>query len=52
MASAHVTSLKTRHAHLDARIHTEEQRPTPDAALLARLKKEKLRLKDELALAH
>lgn len=52
MASAHVNSLKTRHAHLDARIHSEELRPAPDAVLLARLKKEKLRLKDELAVAN
>lgn len=52
MASAHVTSLKTRHAQLDAQIHHEELRPAPDTALLARLKKEKLRLKDELAHAH
>lgn len=52
MASAHVTTLKTRHAQLDAQIHTEKLRPSPDMALLARLKKEKLRLKDELSLAH
>jgi uncharacterized protein YdcH (DUF465 family) len=52
MASAHFTSLKTRHAQLDAQIHTEERRPAPDSALLARLKKEKLRLKDELETAH
>jgi uncharacterized protein len=52
MASAHFTSLKSRHASLDARIHAEERRPSPDAPLLARLKKEKLRLKDKLALPH
>lgn len=52
MATAHVTTLKSRHAQLDARIHAEERRPAPDTALLARLKKEKLRLKDELEVVH
>lgn len=52
MASAHFTSLKSRHANLDARIHAEERRPAPDTALLARLKKEKLRVKDELEQTH
>jgi uncharacterized protein len=52
MASAHFTSLKSRHADLDARIHAEERRPAPDASLLARLKKQKLRLKDELETSH
>jgi uncharacterized protein len=52
MASAHHTSLKSRHADLDARIHEEERRPLPDAPLLVRLKKEKLRLKDALDLPH
>lgn len=52
MASAHFTSLKSRHAQLEAQIHVEERRPAPDTALLARLKKEKLRLKDELLTTH
>jgi uncharacterized protein len=52
MASAHFTSLKSRHAQLDAQIHAEERRPAPDSALLARLKKEKLRLKDEIETTH
>jgi uncharacterized protein len=51
MATAHFTSLKNRHAQLDAQIHAEERRPAPDISLLARLKKAKLRLKDELAAA-
>jgi hypothetical protein len=48
MDQAHMTTLQTRHAGLDRRIHEEAQRPLPDAALLAQLKKEKLRLKEEM----
>jgi uncharacterized protein len=51
MAAAHVATLKNRHAELDARIHAEEQRPAPDGTLLAKLKKLKLRVKEELARA-
>ncbi len=43
-----VESLKTRHASLETRIADEDQRPRPDNAILARLKLEKLRLKEEL----
>ncbi len=49
MASAHVDTLKSRHAELDARIHAEERRPAPDGGLLATLKKQKLRVKEALA---
>jgi uncharacterized protein len=52
MASAHVDSLKSRHAELDARIHAEERRPAPDVNLLATLKKQKLRVKEEISQAH
>jgi hypothetical protein len=48
MASAHVTTLKSRHAELDALIHAEERRPAPDGSMLAKLKKLKLRIKEEL----
>ncbi len=41
-------SLKTRHAGLDARIAEEDGRPRPDNDALARLKLEKLRLKEEM----
>ncbi|MBV9537529.1 MAG: YdcH family protein [Acidisphaera sp.] len=43
-----IESLKTRHASLESRIAAEDHRPRPDADALARLKLEKLRLKDEL----
>ena len=41
-------SLKDRHANLETLIASEDQRPRPDDAALARLKLEKLRLKDEI----
>ena len=43
-----IDSLKGRHASLEARIGEEDQRPQPNAESLARLKREKLRLKEEL----
>jgi len=45
---ARIDSLKTRHASLDSMIVVEDQRPRPDAATLAKLKLEKLRLKEEM----
>lgn len=48
MQNAHMSALETKHAGLDARIVEENQRPHPDTATLARLKKEKLRLKETI----
>ncbi|HEY0625235.1 MAG TPA: YdcH family protein [Allosphingosinicella sp.] len=48
MQQAHISALQTRHAGLDARISEEVQRPMPDMATLSRLKKEKLRIKEEM----
>ncbi|MFN3726897.1 MAG: YdcH family protein [Allosphingosinicella sp.] len=48
MQNAHMEALMTKHASLDARIMEESLRPHPDDATLARLKKEKLRLRDEM----
>ncbi|MEA3057452.1 MAG: hypothetical protein QOF34_267 [Sphingomonadales bacterium] len=44
-----VEELESKHAALHALIDEEEHRTHPDEGLLHRLKKEKLRLKDELA---
>lgn len=49
MQQAHISALQSKHAVLDARIMEEIQRPLPDAATLSRLKKEKLKVKEELA---
>ena len=43
-----IESLKGRHASLESRIFDEDNRPKPDGEALARLKVEKLRLKEEL----
>jgi hypothetical protein len=51
MEQAHLYALQNKHAGLDNRIAEESRRPNPDSAMLAKLKKEKLRIKDEL-LAH
>jgi hypothetical protein len=49
MQDAHISALETKHADLDTRIAREEQRPQPDMTTLSRLKKEKLRLKEEIS---
>ncbi|WP_424134165.1 YdcH family protein [Roseomonas chloroacetimidivorans] len=41
-------SLKERHSALDARILEEDARPMPNSLELTRLKREKLRIKEEL----
>lgn len=51
MDNLHQAALQAKHAGLEARIVSESQRPAPDTAALATLKKQKLRLKDALARA-
>lgn len=41
-------ALELRHAELEDRIAAEGGRPRPDEAALARLKREKLALKEEM----
>lgn len=48
MHQAHVSALEAKHAGLEAQIIEESQRPLPDTATIARLKKEKLRIKEEI----
>ena len=48
MATTHQAALETKHAVLDRRIAEESHRPLPDATILAGLKKQKLKLKEEL----
>lgn len=48
-----IESLRMRHAALESELKLEAQRPSPDDLALAGIKKEKLRLKDEInRLAH
>jgi hypothetical protein len=44
----HSSTLVARHAGLDARIADESRRPSPDAIVIASLKKQKLRIKEAL----
>lgn len=41
-------SLEDRHAQLQRQLAAEDARPRPDEAELTRLKREKLRLKEEM----
>lgn len=43
-----LATLKERHADLETKIAEEAQRPRPDGETLGRLKREKLRIKEEL----
>jgi hypothetical protein len=49
MHSAHLNALEAKHAGLDRRIADEAQRPQPDQQVLAELKKQKLRVKEEIS---
>lgn len=46
---ARLDTLKDRHASLEARLASEDRRPAPDSETLSSLKREKLRLKEEMA---
>jgi hypothetical protein len=48
MDQNHVSALRGKHAALDQEITKEEARPISDTILIHQLKKEKLRLKEEL----
>ena len=48
IAADQVTDLKHRHAELEKTIEDEIGRPHPDQGVVISLKKEKLRIKDEL----
>lgn len=49
MSTAHYDALESKHAALENRIADEEHRPQPDASLLANLKKQKLKIKEEMS---
>jgi hypothetical protein len=48
MQNAHYTALEAKHAVLEEKISDESHRPVPDSAMLAALKKQKLRVKEEM----
>lgn len=45
---AHLSELKKKHAHLSARVEEAQRRPSMDDVTLRDLKKQKLRLKEEI----
>ena len=48
MENAHEAALAAKHADLDAKINAEMQRPSPDQFKIVALKKQKLRIKEQL----
>ena len=44
-----IDALKTKHQDLEAALQEESSRPRPDEMHIATLKKQKLRIKDEIA---
>ncbi|KLE32366.1 hypothetical protein AAW00_13015 [Aurantiacibacter luteus] len=49
MVTSHVSALHQKHEGLDRRLRDEMNRPSPDSAIIQLLKKQKLRIKEELA---
>ncbi len=45
----HVEALRAKHSALKQAVEEENQRPHPDEFRIAELKREKLRIKDEIA---
>jgi hypothetical protein len=48
MIQNHLSALREKHEALERKIEEEETRPLPDTIRIHNLKKEKLRLKEEL----
>ncbi|PZU51333.1 MAG: hypothetical protein DI568_01715 [Sphingomonas sp.] len=48
MATPHLQALNARHAQIDGLIAAEMNRPLPDLTTLSRLKRQKLKLKEEM----
>ena len=49
---ARIYTLKNQHTQLETKIQSENSRPYPDELLVTKLKREKLKVKDELAQLH
>lgn len=52
MANLHIAALSSKHARIEALIAEETRLPAPDTLRLAELKKQKLRLKEQLTSTH
>ncbi|WP_374408896.1 YdcH family protein [Pelagerythrobacter sp.] len=51
MVSSHASALQNKHAGLEAQLRAELNRPSPDAATIQALKRQKLRIKEELSVS-
>jgi hypothetical protein len=49
MESSHVAALQAKHEGLEQRLREELGRPAPDTSMIQTLKKQKLRIKEELS---
>lgn len=49
MVSSHANALESKHAGLEARLRDEMSRPSPDAVTIQTIKRQKLKIKEELA---
>ncbi len=47
--TAHLQALKAKHAALDEEIAKEMARPLPDETVITSLKRQKLKIKEEIA---
>lgn len=47
--TSHIDALNSKHAGLDARLRAEMARPSPNASMIQDIKKQKLRLKEEIS---
>lgn len=52
MDTSHSSALQLKHAGLERQIEAELSRPMPDDAVVQSLKKQKLRIKEELERLH
>ncbi len=46
---AEIAKLKSQHQELESAIDSEREHSSPDSAVIATLKKKKLKIKDEIA---
>ncbi len=49
MESSHVTALQAKHEGLERRLREEMNRPAPDSSMVQAIKKQKLKIKEEIA---
>jgi hypothetical protein len=48
MDTSHLSALQLKHAGIERQLHKEMSRPLPDDALVQDLKKQKLRIKEQM----